>query len=132
MFPSAAPRPLTREERAKRAVILHERPTDKPGDWLRKLNQPNEPEIKPRRPFVPKSAEPIAFEVHAGMIPTGPSAIIQAPSDAYATATQPVAGPKEMELNILAMLKSTSGLRGAIILREVFGPPRSLQPLELV
>jgi hypothetical protein len=30
------------------------------------------------------------------------------------------------------MLRSTSGLRDAIILREIFGPPRSMQPLDLV
>jgi hypothetical protein len=30
------------------------------------------------------------------------------------------------------LLASPEGLRNAIILREVFGPPRSLQPLELV
>jgi len=34
--------------------------------------------------------------------------------------------------NIATLLRSTSGLRDAIILREIFGPPRSLQPLDLV
>jgi hypothetical protein len=33
------------------------------------------------------------------------------------------------ETNIATLLRSSSGLRNAIILREVFGPPRSLQPL---
>lgn len=33
---------------------------------------------------------------------------------------------------ITALVRSPSGLRNAIILREVLGPPRSLQPLELV
>jgi hypothetical protein len=31
---------------------------------------------------------------------------------------------------ILSKLASSQGLRDAIILREIFGPPRSLQPLD--
>jgi len=34
--------------------------------------------------------------------------------------------------NVAIMLRSASGLRDAIILREIFGPPRSMQPLDLV
>ena len=34
--------------------------------------------------------------------------------------------------NMRAKLASPQGLRDAIILREIFGPPRSLQPLDLV
>jgi hypothetical protein len=30
----------------------------------------------------------------------------------------------------LLTLRSTQGLRSAIVLREIFGPPRSLQPYE--
>jgi hypothetical protein len=32
--------------------------------------------------------------------------------------------------DMISMLASTQGLRSAIVLREIFGPPRSLQPLE--
>lgn len=38
----------------------------------------------------------------------------------------------EASIDVVTLLKSTSGLRNAIILREIFGPPRSLQPLDLV
>jgi hypothetical protein len=44
---------------------------------------------------------------------------------------QPISKP-EAKIDIPRLLKTTSGLRDAIILREIFGPPRSLQPLDLV
>jgi hypothetical protein len=37
-----------------------------------------------------------------------------------------------LDRSLSALLASPEGLRRAIILREIFGPPRSLQPLELV
>ena len=42
----------------------------------------------------------------------------------------PVPTTPAASINIAALLRSPSGLRNAIILREVFGPPRSLQPLQ--
>ena len=39
---------------------------------------------------------------------------------------------RSADTNIMALLKSPAGLRNAIVLREVFGPPRSLQPMDLV
>src|SRR5260370_16155616 len=38
----------------------------------------------------------------------------------------------EAKIDVAILLRSTSRLRDAIILREIFGPPRSLQPLDLV
>ena len=38
----------------------------------------------------------------------------------------------EAKIDLATLLRSSSGLRDAIILREIFGPPRSLQPLDLV
>jgi len=46
------------------------------------------------------------------------------------TATAPPEPTKAY--NVAVMLRSASGLRDAIILREIFGPPRSMQPLDLV
>jgi hypothetical protein len=54
------------------------------------------------------------------------------PAEVYAIATQPTTRPTETETDIAALLRSASGLRSAIILREIFGPPRSLQPLGLI
>jgi hypothetical protein len=56
----------------------------------------------------------------------------QTPAEAYAIATQPRIEPAPGEISITLLLRSPSGLRNAIILREIFGPPRSLQPLELI
>ena len=47
------------------------------------------------------------------------------PSDVQTADEQP-------SLNITTLLSSPSGLRDAIVLREIFGPPRSLQPLHLI
>jgi hypothetical protein len=130
-FP-APPRPLTPEERRKRKVVLHEETVGQPGEWLRKINYPGQ---IPRPPeggvFVPKLAEPATFEVHEGTTPAEPPVTIKTPAEAYAIATQPTTRPTETETDIAALLKSASGLRNAIILREIFGPPRSLQPLDL-
>ena len=105
MRPFSLPqRRLTPEERRKRSVILHE---------------------------VSRAREPI-FEVREGPPSAEPPPIVKTPAEAYAIATQPVTRPKQTEINIAALLRSTSGLRNAIILREIFGPPRSLQPLDLI
>jgi len=131
-FPTVPRRPSTSEERAKRPVVVQETPADEPGAWLRKLNRPNEPEIKPRRVLVPKSPEPTAFEVHTKTTPAEPPVTVDRPGQSYAITTQARSGPLATETSITAMLKSATGLRAAVILREIFGPPRSLQPLELV
>jgi hypothetical protein len=34
--------------------------------------------------------------------------------------------------NLMFNLTSREGLRSAIVLREIFGPPRSLQPLDVM
>ncbi len=45
-----------------------------------------------------------------------------------AGAQRRVAAP---ELTLAARLRTAGGLRDAIVLREIFGPPRSMQPLDL-
>jgi len=57
---------------------------------------------------------------------------LKTPAEAYAIASQPKSDSGQTEISIAVLLHSPSGLRNAIILREIFGPPRSLQPLELV
>ena len=123
------PRPLTPEEQRKRTVILHEETVGKPREWLRKINYPGQlprPPVEPKV-FGPKLAEPTMFEFHEGAIPAEPPVTIKTPAEAYAIATQPTTRPTEIETDIAALLRSASGLRNGIILREIFGPPRSLQ-----
>ena len=73
-----------------------------------------------------------AFEVHKGPLPVEQPSIIKTPVEAYAAATRPIAKGAGLKTDIATLLASNSGLRDAIILREIFGPPRSLQPLDLV
>ena len=105
MRPFSLPeRRLTPEERRKRGVILHTAP----------------------------AASATVFKVHEITTPSEPAPPIKSPAEAYAIRTEPKTEPARSETSIALLLRSPSGLRNAIILREVFGPPRSLQPLELV
>jgi hypothetical protein len=82
--------------------------------------------------FPPATTGAPAFEVHEGPLPVEPPPIIKAPVEAYAAATRPIAKGAELKTDIATLLASKSGLRDAIILREIFGSPRSLQPLDLL
>ena len=53
-------------------------------------------------------------------------------AEAYAMATEPKTKVARTGIDVAALLRSPTGLRNAIILREIFGPPRSLQPLDLL
>jgi len=107
--------------------------TTRPPDLPRKIKLPGQiTSTRGKKTFRPRSAEASEFEVHEGPMSTEPPPIIKTPVEAYAIATQPISKPDQTETNMAALLRSTSGLRNAIILREVFGPPRSLQPLDLV
>ena len=135
--PPVMPRPAYQEP----VVLPHVPPfasplpplTTRPPDLPREIKLPGQTtSARGRKTFRPRVAEASEFEVHQGPMPTEPPPIIKTPAEAYAIATQPISKPDQTETNIAALLRSTSGLRNAIILREVFGPPRSLQPLDLV
>jgi hypothetical protein len=71
------------------------------------------------------------FEVHEDL----PVELQQPPVEAlkaYAAATRPIAKRAEFKTDIATLLASKSGLREAIILREIFGPPRGLQEPEFI
>ncbi|HEV2047218.1 MAG TPA: hypothetical protein VGQ95_11560 [Chthoniobacterales bacterium] len=107
--------------------------TTHPPDLPRKIKLPGQ--ITPTyeaKTFTPKVAEQARFEVHEGQIAPERPPVIKTAAEAYAIASQPISRPEQTETNITALLRSPSGLRDAIILREIFGPPRSLQPLDLV
>jgi len=109
---------VIREGRRKPDAIRGETPPPESARRVEKI-------FPPAIPGVP------AFEVHEGPLPIEPPPIIKAPVEAYAAATRPVAKGADFKTDIATLLASKSGLRGAIILREIFGPPRSLQPLDL-
>jgi hypothetical protein len=59
-------------------------------------------------------------------------ASIKSAVEAYAIDTEPKTKAARTGTDIATLLHSAAGLRNAIILREIFGPPRSLQSLDLV
>ena len=75
---------------------------------------------------------PPAFEVHEGPLPIAQPSIFKAPAQAYAGVTPTIAKAEERRTDIGTLLASTSGLRNAMILREILGPPRSLRMLDLL
>ena len=97
------------------------------------------PPPEPRRhvelvpPIVPAPVGP-AFEVHEGALaveleqPT----IVKTSVGTGSAAARPIAKEPDFKTDIAVLLASKSGLREAIILREIFGPPRSLQPLDII
>jgi hypothetical protein len=87
-------------------------------------------EMIPKEIPAPRSvrgAEKPAFEVHERPLPIATPPIFKAPAETYAGVTPPIAKAEERITDIGTLLASTSGLRDAIILREILGPPRSLR-----
>jgi hypothetical protein len=124
--PPAAPRPTYQKPivvERKEPEVLRRRwvPTGLPPLTTRPPDLPTEtaeatPVVRNRESLRvrPKVTEAPVFEVHAG------------PPQPVESATA-AAEPRDLS----NMLRSASGLRDAIILREIFGPPRSMQPLDL-
>jgi hypothetical protein len=105
----------------------------RPPDLPREIKLPGQiTPTREARTFPPRVAEAPAFEIQQGAPLLEPVPVIKTAAEAYAIATQPISKSARTEIDIAMLLRSTSGLRNAIILREIFGPPRSLQPLDLV
>jgi hypothetical protein len=111
----ARPWQLTREERRKRDIIPKESP---PPPIVSRAEK-----IAP-----PKITSAPAFEVHEGPPPIEPQALIETPVAVYTS----IAKGEESKAHIAILLGSKSGLRDAIILREILGPPRGLRALEFI
>jgi len=75
---------------------------------------------------------PSAFEVQKEQLPIEPTPIFKAPAETYAGVTPTIAKAQGPKTDVATLLASTSGLRGAIILREILGPPRGLRRLEFI
>ena len=105
--PLSSLRKVIRQASRKRTIILHESPVGTPGEWLREES-------------VPASTETA----------TQPTKILSQQTAALPIA--PSTRPTATNLEISTLLRSPAGLRDAIVLREIFGLPRSLQPLDLV
>jgi hypothetical protein len=109
-----SPWKLTREERRKRDVVLRESLPPEGAKRAEKIIQP------------PVTNAP-AFEVQEAQLPVQPPPIIKTPAAAYSPTTPSVAKGKDLKTDITTLLASASGLRDAMILREILGPPRGLR-----
>ena len=72
------------------------------------------------------------FEVHEAPPPLKPADSVRSPVETHSMATGPKTKLTGSVTDIAMLLRSTAGVRNAIILREIFGPPRSLQPFDLI
>ena len=95
---------LTSKERRKKHVIPHETPV-----------------VAPR-----------VVEVQEQHVQIEPRSDTKLPEEAAVTPVDPKMEAAYTSADIAKFLRSSTGQRNAIILREIFGPPRSLQPLDLV
>ena len=73
---------------------------------------------------------PPAFEVQEGQLPIAPAPIFKAPAETYAGVTPTITKREGLRADVATLLASTSDLRGAIILREILGPPRGLRVID--
>jgi len=130
--PSSAPPPPVkpRPTYEKPIILPHVGPGPSPLPPLT-TRPPDLPRTK--RVFQPQTSAPV-FEVHKTTAPVEPSSppIAIPAATPYALPTQPALVRPEDKIALAILLSSSSGLRNAIILREIFGPPRSLQPLDLM
>ena len=113
---------LPREQREKPDVIEREiAPLDQPGRLQEMVPPP-----------VPAPAAPV-FEVHeASSVELQQPAIITPPVEDFATPKPTrVAERADFKMDIAMLLASKSSLREAILLREILGTPRGLQPVDV-
>ena len=91
-------------------------------------------ERQKKRVILPKTPAAIApvFEVQERPVPTEPPGDIKLSPETYAIDTRPKTEVARPATDVATLLRSSTGRRNAIILREIFGPPRGLQPLDLV
>jgi hypothetical protein len=113
---------LPREQREKSDVSQRESAPFEQPSRLQQIVPPPEP---------PPAAP--AFEVHEAVpVELQQPPIIRPPAEAYAAATQAVAKRADSKMNIATLLASKSSLRELILLREILGPPRGLQAMDLL
>jgi hypothetical protein len=145
--PSQRSRPLVTEEdesdqdRIRKFLeALGQPTTSKPPAPVAPRPTYQRPSVLPKRepppiarrilsPLPPLTTEPeFPRETPPGPSPLGPISAVEVKA-----ALQPVEKePARKAQELATLLTSTAGLREAIILREIFGPPRSMQSLDLV
>jgi hypothetical protein len=82
-------------------------------------------EISPPRPF--KGTAKMVPLTNEGPLPIAPPTSIKAPVDIYTGKMKATGKTDEPGRDVVMLLASNSGLRDAMILREILGPPRGLR-----
>ena len=136
--PQAPEKPVEEGERRKRKPVWGNPlpplttvpPPQEPPRRVTFPRQMSTPSTKAQR-VPPKLSQPSVFEVRQETEASEPAATATR-GEAYAIATPAPGQSQQPKINLTLLLRSPSGLRQAMILREVLGPPRSLQPLDFV
>jgi hypothetical protein len=145
--PSSTPPPpvLPRTDIPPRRLAPVQPPPVMPGKWRLPREQPQKPDLTQREsrpPAEPSRLQEIlpppapaavatTFEVHEELpLELQQSPMIKTPVEAYAAATRQIVKGADVKTDVATLLGSKSGLREAILVREVLGPPRGLQQLE--
>jgi len=109
--------------------------TTVPPPLPRRVQMPGQITMPPeeQKIFKPVERPPEAYQVleTTAAPPPPPPRPITTAAEAYAAVTQTKGAPSATsKIPLMDLLRSADGLRQAILLREILGPPRSLQPLE--
>jgi len=88
------------------------------------------PTALPKRSYTPSrmvtpTPEPLVFEMHESTAP------LPSVAPATKTAAQITITEQKQPAAVLDLLRSASSVRNAVILREILGPPRGVEPFEL-
>jgi len=148
--PSSTPPPpvFPRTDIPPRRLAPVQPPPIIPGMWRLSRERREKPDVSQREsspleqpsglqqivpPPVPSPAA-TAFEVHESLpVELQQPPITKPPAEAYAAPKAfGVAKRADVKVNIATLLASKSSLREAILLREILGPPRGLQALDLL
>ena len=112
-----------RTSREKRAPIPRSRRIFSPLPPLTTVPPPLPVEMEPQSPLPPPVAEPAVSLVGVPMVSTKAEPL---PSTAFPDTVHRA----NIYPDVVTLLSSGRGLREAVILREILGPPRSLQMIE--
>jgi hypothetical protein len=126
------PRPVAPVSPPKSAIPIppiRERPKPQQPRPASTVSTPPPVSMQPAKTWRPYEPAPVSTQQQAPTFEVHESSQISAPTMPQQTGAPP--GVSIDQLTFAQLLQSPDGLRRAVILREIFGPPRSMQPLEL-
>jgi hypothetical protein len=116
-----------------RAWTLHREQRTKSETARRGIPLPEQPSRAAEK-FSPAAATAASFEVQKAGLPLELEQLqsVKTPVEAVATNSRLLAKEGDFKSEISTLLGSNSSLREVILLREILGPPRGLQALDLL